>query len=195
MIDDALTWKNHIDLLIKKLSKACYVIRNMKPYMSTSALKAIYHAFFHSLMSYGIIFWGNSSHSLNIFLLQKKAIRTMLGCGSRVSCRNIFKDLDILPLASQYIFSLSMFVLQNKTLFPSNIDSHSIDTRQGQNLYLPQANLTIYQKGAYYVGIKVFNKLPIEIKNTSNNLKKFKVALRHFLNTHSFYTVDEYLIG
>ena len=88
-----------------------------------------------------------------------------------------------------------MFVLQNKTLFPSNIDSHTIDTRQRQNLYLPQANLTIYQKGVYYAGIKIFNKLPIEIKNTSNNLKKFKVALRHFLNTHSFYTVDEYLIG
>jgi hypothetical protein len=116
MIDGALTWKNHIDLLIKKLSKACYVIRNVKPYMSPSALKAIYYSFFHSLMSYGIIFWGNSSHSYTIFLLQKKAIRTMLGCGSRVSCRNIFKDLDILLLASQYIFSLSMFVLQNKTL-------------------------------------------------------------------------------
>jgi hypothetical protein len=65
-----------------------------------------------------------------------------------------------------------MFVLQNKTLFPSNIDSHTVDTRQRQNLYLPQANLTIYQKGAYYAGIKIFNKLPIEIKNTSNNLKK-----------------------
>jgi hypothetical protein len=60
---------------------------------------------------------------------------------------------------------------------------------------LPQANLTIYQKGVHYAGIKIFNKLPIEIKNTCNNLKKFKVALRHFLNTHSFYTVDEYLIG
>jgi hypothetical protein len=102
MIDDALTWKNHIDLLTKKLSKACYVIRNGKPYMSTSALKAIYYSFFHSLMNYGIIFWRNSSHSFTIFRLQKKVIRIMLGCGNRVSCRNIFKELEILPLASQY---------------------------------------------------------------------------------------------
>jgi hypothetical protein len=43
--------------------------------------------------------------------------------------------------------------------------------------------------------MQVFNNLPTEIKNTSNNLKKVKVALRHFLNSHSFYTVDEYLIG
>jgi hypothetical protein len=42
MIDGAVTWKNHTDLLIKKLSKACYVIRNMKSCMSTSALKAVY---------------------------------------------------------------------------------------------------------------------------------------------------------
>jgi hypothetical protein len=104
----------------------------------------------------------------------------MLGCGNRISCRNIFKELEILPLASQYIFSLSVFVLQNKTLFPPNFDSHTIETRQRQNLFLPQANLTIYQKGVHYAGITIFNNLPIEIKNTSNNLKKFKVALRHF---------------
>jgi hypothetical protein len=88
---------------------------------------------------------------------------------------------------------LLVLVLQTKALFPSNTDSHTIDTRQRQDLYLPQANLTIYQKGVYFAGIKIFNKLPIQIKNTSNNFKKFKVVLWHFLNTHMFYAVDEYL--
>jgi hypothetical protein len=46
MIDDALTWKNHVHLLAKKLSKACYLVRNVKPYMSIIALKAIYYSFF-----------------------------------------------------------------------------------------------------------------------------------------------------
>ena len=193
VVDSALIWKNHIELLVKKLSKACYVIRNMKQYLSITALKAIYYSFFHSLLSYGIIFWGNSSHSSSVFLLQKKAIRAMLGYGNRVSCRNIFKELNILPFASQYIFSLLIFVLQNKHLFSSNIDSHAINTRHRQDLYLPQANLTSFQKGVYYAGIKMFNKLPIEIKNSSHNFKKFKVELRYFLNTHTFYTVEEYL--
>jgi hypothetical protein len=40
------------------------------------------------------------------------------------------------------------------------------------NLYLPQTNLTIYQKGAYYLGIKFFNNLPFEIKNFAGNQKK-----------------------
>jgi hypothetical protein len=64
--------------------------------------------------------------------------------------------------------------------------------RQKNNLYLPQENLAIYQKGAYYLGIKIFNNLPTEIKNASDNLKKFKAALKHFLYTYSFYTMDDY---
>jgi len=37
-----LSWNNHIDLLMKKLSKACYIIINAKTYMSASSLKVIY---------------------------------------------------------------------------------------------------------------------------------------------------------
>jgi len=60
---NTLSWNNHIDLLMKKLSTACYIIRNAKTYMSAFSLKVIYYAFFHSAMSYGIIFWGNLSHN------------------------------------------------------------------------------------------------------------------------------------
>jgi len=38
----------------------------------------------------------------------------MEGCGSTVSCRNLFKKLQILPLTSQYMLPLLMFVVQNK---------------------------------------------------------------------------------
>jgi hypothetical protein len=125
--------------------------------MSAPSLKMIYHAFFHLALSYGIIFWGNSSHSSTIFSVQKKAIRIMEGCGNRVSCTNLFKKLQILPLTSQYMLPFLMFVLQNKNLFSTSIENHNIDTRQRNNLYLHQANLTIYQKGAHYLGIKICN--------------------------------------
>ena len=45
-------------------------------------------------------------------------------------------------------------------------------TRQRNNLYLPQAILTINQKGAYYSGIKSFNNLPLEIENVAGNQTK-----------------------
>jgi hypothetical protein len=144
-------------------------------------------------MSYGIIFWGNSSHSSIIFRIQKKAIRIMEGCGNRVSCRNLFRKLQILPFTSQYMLSLLMSVVQNKNVFLTNNENHNIDTRQGNNLYLPQGNVTIYQIGAYYSGIKIINNLPLEIKIVFGNQKKFKIALKKCLYTYSFYSVEEYL--
>jgi len=67
-----------------------------------------------------------------------------------------------------------MFVVQNKIFFSTNNENHILDTRQRNNLYLPQANLTIYQKGAYYSRIKFFNILPLEIKNVAGNKKNLK---------------------
>ena len=84
-----------------------------------------------------------------------------------------------------------MFVVQNKKFFSTNNENHNIDTRQRNNLYLPQANLTIYQKGAYYLGQKIFNNLPFEIKKATGNHKKFKIALKNFLYIYSFYTMEE----
>jgi len=78
-----------------------------------------------------------------------------VGIESRVE--NLFKKLEILSLTSQYMLSLLMFVVQNKTFFSTKSENHNLDTRQRNNLYLPQANLTIYQKGAYYLGIEIFN--------------------------------------
>ena len=69
----------------------------------------------------------------------------MEGCGNIVSCRNLFKKLQILPLTSQYMLSLSMFVVQNENIFLKNNENHNLDTRQRNNWYLPQANWTIYQ--------------------------------------------------
>jgi hypothetical protein len=70
------------------------------------------------------------------------------------------------------MLSLLMFAERNKSLLSTNTENHNIDSRQRNNLYLPQAKLTIYQKAAYCLGIKFFNKLPLEIKNAAGNQKK-----------------------
>ena len=85
---------------------------------------------------------------------------------------HVFKRLQILPCTLQDMLSLLKFVVQNKNLFLTNNKNHNLDTRQKNNLYLPQANLTIYPKGAYYSGIKFFNNLPLEIRNVAGNQKK-----------------------
>jgi hypothetical protein len=146
-INDTLTWKTHIDNIWPKLCSACFAMRSVKPYVSQQMLKAIYYSYFHSIMSYGIIFWGQSANSIRVFRLQKRILRILMGCKNRDSCRKLFINLKILPLPSQYIFCLLLFVVKNRELFSTNNEIHPFCTRQHQNLHQPSANLTKYQTG------------------------------------------------
>jgi hypothetical protein len=71
-------------------------------------------------------------------------------------------------------------MIRNKEQFPVNSEIHHINTRQHVNLYQPSANVTKYQKGVYYLGVKVFNAFPIYIKTDFDNPKEFKVVLKIF---------------
>ena len=50
----------------------------------------VYIAYIHTTISYGIIFWGNSSAAKNVFLLQKKILRCIANKKPRDSCRVLF---------------------------------------------------------------------------------------------------------
>jgi hypothetical protein len=54
------------------------------------------------------------------------------------------------------------------------------------------SNLSLYQRGTYYKGIKIYNILPSYIKDLSHNIKQFKLVLKNFLYLNSFYTLNEY---
>jgi hypothetical protein len=152
----------------------------------------IYYSFFHSVMTYGLIFWGHSHYSNIVFRLQKRFISLTVGIRGRDSCREHLKKLRILPLQSQYILSLLLFVVGNGIYYRMNSEIHSINIRNKSNLHLPISNLSEYQKTPYYSGPRVFNNLPSQIKGLSHNRNKFKCALKNILYFHSFYTLDEY---
>jgi hypothetical protein len=69
---------------------------------------------------------------------------------------------------------------------------HHINTRQHADFHQHSVNVAKYQKGVYYLGIKVFNALPFDIKTEFNNPKKFEVVLQKFLYEKTFYSLDEY---
>jgi hypothetical protein len=66
-LDNSLSWKKHIEAIVPKLSAATFTMRVVQSFLSLDCLKLIYHSYFHSILTYGIIFWGNA-----IFKMQKK---------------------------------------------------------------------------------------------------------------------------
>jgi len=70
--EETLWWKRHINQILSRLSSACYAIRVITPLMSEDILKMIYHSYVHSIMTYGVIFWGNSPHSTNFLRFKNR---------------------------------------------------------------------------------------------------------------------------
>jgi hypothetical protein len=55
--------------------------------MSLESLLMTYYAYAHSIMSYDIVFWSNSTHSDQIFKIQK-IVRIFMKLGNRDSNLN-----------------------------------------------------------------------------------------------------------
>ena len=117
----------------------------------------------------------------------------MIGCRSSDCCRIFFFYSEILPLHSQYILPLLLFMIKN--LYKSIVAKSEIyhtDTRQHANFHQPSMNVTDYQKGVYHLGVKLFNMLPSDIKKVSDNTKNVRLTVQKFLCENSFYSLDEY---
>jgi hypothetical protein len=93
VIDDNLSWGFHIDEIIPKLNKACYIIRSVKPFISLEVLRTIYFSLVHSIIAYGLIFWGTSAYSRVIFKIQKRIVRVIMNSNSKDSCCDLFKKI------------------------------------------------------------------------------------------------------
>ncbi|PSN55864.1 hypothetical protein C0J52_02747 [Blattella germanica] len=57
-----------------------FLQRRLKKLIPNEALLNAYYELFHSHLNYGIMLWGNCTSTKNVFLLQKKAVRILMGC-------------------------------------------------------------------------------------------------------------------
>ena len=111
VIDNTVFWKIYVEMITLKLNQVCFMIRITRSILSLGSL------------------WGNSSQSVNIFKLQKIIIGIIMGCRPKDACGEYLKILQILPLASQYLLSVALFVIHNKDPFKMNSEIHSFNTR------------------------------------------------------------------
>jgi hypothetical protein len=61
---------------------------------------------------------------------------------------------QLLRAFARYLFNINM------DFFTENSDMYKIITRISSNLHLPLSDLTLFQKGRHYLGIRVYNSLP-----------------------------------
>jgi len=187
-IDSRLGWTKHIDELSKSLSKSIFAISTIAKNISESAALMAYHAVFHSRLTYGVRAWGMASHVIDVFLLQKRAVRAIARIKYNESCRPWFKTLKIMTFPGVVIYNALKFIKENENKFDRLNSFHSYSTRNGTNLCIPQHRLK--RSNDYYLGIRLYNKLPAELQIAPTKI--FLKQIKTKLLTDCCYSIDEF---
>lgn len=188
-VDVTLKWRQHVDYLNGRLLSVLYSINVLKHQVSLYVLKIIYSANFESLLSYGIIFWGNSPHTNTLFITQKMTLRSMLRLPFRESCRGLFKKHNILTVPGLFVFRSLLFIYKHKELFSDFKNLNN--TRQMIPYQLPKVSLTLTQKSTMYTCMKLYNALPKHFW-AIDSVSLYVARVRQFILDAEPYHLNEY---
>ena len=192
LIDENLSWKQHIDFIAAKLSRTIGLLSKLRYYLPTSTLLNIYRSLVEPYLTYGISAWGQANMTtLNTLLkLQKRALRHIFFIKQYESAVPLFIQSNLLPVNYLYIESIAllMFDVYHKrappnicNLFTLTDEIHSYNTRfaKSKSFYHLSSRLQTQHLSFSRFGVRLWNQIPVEIKGLSK--KYFKVELRQCL--------------
>lgn len=206
LIDSKLSWKNHIDYISTKISKSIGLIAKLRYFVPQNTLITLYWSLVHPYLNYGISAWGQASKTLmnKLLLLQKRALRFIFFVNSRESAIPLFIKTAIPPLNTlffQSIANLMHDVINEKApqnlckLFTSISETHSYNTRSSadKKLYTQASRINIQLNSFSRVGVRLWNSIPLLIRNKSKNLfkKEIKELLFSILENEKSYVEIE----
>ena len=193
IIDNKLTFAQHIDYLETKLNKGNAIIAKLRHFSPETVVRNLYFAHIQSHLNYGLLIWGNAAitHLNKLKKSQEKAIKIMTFKNKHdIVVPRLFKNVDILPMnfmkslnSGLFIWKIQNNILPNCTLKLPALNGVNKNPRDSLKLIIPFRNTEFGKRTIFYIGIKEWNKIPNEIKSlTSLNL--FKKNYKKYLITN-----------
>lgn len=186
-LDSHLNWKSHVEKIKTKLSQFTYALSVIKINTNRDCALSAYYAYAYAWLRYGVVLWGHSTDTNDLFVIQKKCLRIINNIRPRESCKPHFLKGKILTLPSIYILESAIFVRQNINLF-----EYVKSDRRKANLTLPTPRIEMFRNSPLYRCILLYNKLPDYIKN-EENVTTFKNKLKYILLNKCYYNVEEFM--
>ena len=191
ILDNKLTWKQHITHTSNKASKSIGILQKAKKSLNHSTLITLYYSFIYPYLSYCIVIWGGTYNSTlhPLVKIQKIALRCICNKPRRTNTSDLFKSTGILKLSDIYYYNVTilMYNFYNKQLplifsdfFNFNFNLYKYETRQRFKLHTPKFKTNLGQETVKYTGALILNDV-MSISDFSNNKSIFKKSIRHHL--------------
>lgn len=192
-LDTTLVFEEHINVVSKKITKAIFLLKNLKKTVDNNVVLMVFHALVQSICNYGLLAWGHAPQAERVFKLQRRALRAVEGLNYRADVREVFKKLNVLTLPCRYILDCLSYIKKNVNRYNLCSDVHAYETRQADNVYINFLRLKKSSIATLYYAPKFFNKLPRTMRFLSE--KDFILQVKNMLCTNAFYSFDEFLLA
>ena len=164
------------------------MISKIKYYVFNRVLLLLYFALFHSHITYGLIIWYSTykTYTSQISKLQNRIIKIITKSNplEKVKKHGILTLDDLFTnemVALMFKYRSNNVPYNLSQYFTLTSDIHKLNTRScsSDTYYLPRFKTNKLQHSIKFTGVKVWNKIPNEIKNCSLNvfLKKLKTSI------------------
>ena len=191
IIDEHLNWKDHVNNISCKISKAIGVLNRLKSFLPLRILVNLYNTMILPHLSYCTVVWGKCAiYLLNrIHILQKRAIRVVTNSHFLTSTDILFKKLNILKISDLYTLQAACFMYNySKGLLPQLFNYYFVlnncintyETRNSCNMYVPFFHYKLSRSSIRFIGPKIWNTIDTELKQSplfSSFKRKYKMQL------------------
>ena len=196
LVDEKLSWANHIEGICKKLSQIAAVIYKTRTLLTTEALMLVYHALVGSKLRYGLICWATASQYLldKVNVAHNKIITYMTFSKRCSRMWPLFSELKVLPLdiliqiehaKTMYKFEHNMLPQVFENYFQKPSHHHNTRFATTNNNYAMNRITTAKDKSMLkFIGPRVWVNIPLQFKSAS--------SLKIFINLYRSYLIDNY---
>ena len=188
LLDDNLSWKEHIKYLEIKIAKNIGLMYRAKPFLDKEPLLALYYSYIHSYLNYANLAWG-STYLTNLKKLrsqQKRAVRIVHNKTKFEHTKELFKSASVLNLYKLNILSIAVFMhrVHTKTIPPVFTGSfqrisHLYSTRLSTlNFSKPKLKLTNTKYRISIRGLAIWNDFVENCLKSIEKIPFFKVKMK-----------------
>ena len=198
-IDDRLSHKVHVRYLTGKLSRLTFISKIVSKYLSNKAARSFYFGMVHSVLSYGLLVWGGAllygASTLRMQRLHDKIIFNLFKLPGDifVNITHIYKRERLIKLTDIYRVKSCQAVYQimNENYAPFLLDDllnlvrhHDYNTRHRDDLLLPRPQVRSVRLNFLYQGIRLWNDLSRELRESISSFSLKKKMIDAILNEY-----------
>ena len=192
VIDENLTWKDHINYVKNKIAKSIGIISRLKYYLPETTLNTLYNTLVLPYLNYCNIIWANNKPTRlkPLLLLQKRCMRIITNSVYNAHSLPLFSKLNQLTIFDLNKLLIATFMFRHysnclpsifSNYFCQNTTIHSHFTRNSNRLHISYARTDIMKLQLRICGPKIWNSINPAMISNSRNWHSFKTQYKQHL--------------